>query len=168
VQAYKRMDHQSCLLVIVGDGPARAEIEQELAGVPVIFTGYLRGEALAEAYASADIFAFPSITETFGQVVLEAMASRLPVVGLLSEGVCDLVISEQTGYLLDARYIAEAEAVAGYQANLSKLVEAEQQRREMGLAALHEAQKYSWHEAMSHLVQGYQEVIEQTQPLIAA
>lgn len=168
VQAYQRMDHQSCRLVIVGDGPARAEIEQELAGVPVIFTGYLSGEALAESYASADIFAFPSITETFGQVVLEAMASRLPVVGLLSEGVCDLVNSGQTGYLLDARYSTEAESIAGFQATLSKLVEAEQQRHEMGAAARREAEKYSWHEAMAHLVQGYQEVIKQTQPLIAA
>jgi len=168
VQAYQPMDHQNCHLVIVGDGPTRAEIEQELADVPVTFTGYLKDQALAEAYASADIFAFPSTTETFGQVVLEAMASRLPVVGLLSEGVCDLVISEQTGYLLDARYIVEAEAVAGFQAHLSKLVEGEQQRREMGLAALHEAQTYSWHEAMTHLVQGYQEIIDQTQTLLAA
>jgi glycosyltransferase involved in cell wall biosynthesis len=168
VQAYRRMDHRHCRLVIVGDGPARVEMEQELAGVPVIYTGYLKGEALAEAYASADIFAFPSTTETFGQVVLEAMASGLPVVGLLSEGVCDLVISERTGYLLDARYMAEAEAIALYQANLSKLVEAQLQRREMGLLALCEARKYSWREAMTCLVQGYQEVIERTKPLVAA
>lgn len=83
VQAYRGMDHQHCHLVIVGDGPARAEMQQELANLPVTFMGYLRGEALAAAFASADVFAFPSHTETFGQVVLEAMASGLPIVGLL-------------------------------------------------------------------------------------
>jgi len=160
VQAYQRMDHQRCHLIIVGDGPARAEIQEQLADAPVTFTGYLRGEALAEAYAAADIFAFPSVTETFGQVVLEAMASRLPVVGLLSEGVCDLVVDGQTGYLLDAQHLAEEEAIAGYQANLSRLVEAEDQRCAMGLAALDAAQKYSWYEAMERLLQGYQEVID--------
>lgn len=51
-----------------------AEMQQLLAGVPVTFTGYLSGDALADAYASADIFASPSRTETFGQAVLEAMA----------------------------------------------------------------------------------------------
>jgi len=160
VQAYQRMDHQRCHLIIVGDGPARAEIQEQLADAPVTFTGYLRGEALAEAYAAADIFAFPSVTETFGQVVLEAMASRLPVAGLLSEGVCDLVVDGQTGYLLDAQHLAEEEAIAGYQANLSRLVEAEDQRCAMGLAALDAAQKYSWYEAMERLLQGYQEVID--------
>jgi glycosyltransferase involved in cell wall biosynthesis len=85
------MDHEHCHLVIVGDGPAHTEMQQKLAALPVTFTGYLTGETLARAYACADIFAFPSYTETFGQVVLEAMASGLPVAGLLSEGVCDLV-----------------------------------------------------------------------------
>jgi glycosyltransferase involved in cell wall biosynthesis len=89
VRAYRDMDRESCHLAIVGDGPALAEIQQDLVGLPVTFAGYLRGEALAAAYASADIFAFPSRTETFGQVVLEAMASGLPVAGLQSEGVSD-------------------------------------------------------------------------------
>src|SRR5260221_12816711 len=86
IQAYQTMNHEQCHLVIVGDGPAHAEVQQKLAGLPVTFTGYLTGEALATAYASADVFAFPSYTETFGQAVLEAMSSGLPVAGLLSEG----------------------------------------------------------------------------------
>ena len=53
IQAYQTMNHEQCHLVIVGDGPAHAEVQQKLAGLPVTFTGYLTGEALATAYASA-------------------------------------------------------------------------------------------------------------------
>ena len=67
-------------LVVVGDGPARAALEREFAGQPAAFMGYLRGRRLSQAYASADIFVFPSRLETFGLVVIEAMASGLPVV----------------------------------------------------------------------------------------
>lgn len=65
-------------LVVVGDGPARRRLEQGQSGA--VFTGTLRGETLAEHYASSDVFLFPSFTETFGNVVLEAMASGLAVV----------------------------------------------------------------------------------------
>ncbi|GAC1378223.1 MAG: glycosyltransferase family 1 protein [Ktedonobacteraceae bacterium] len=168
IQAYQRMDHERCHLVVVGDGPAHAEMQQKLANLPVTFTGYLTGEALATAYASADVFAFPSRTETFGQVVLEAMASGLPVVGLLSEGVCDLVNDGVTGFLLDEYKICEAERVADYSAELVRLVEDEQLRRRMSEAALREAQKRSWYEAMEKLVAGYEEVIEGVRMMVAA
>lgn len=65
-------------LLLVGDGPLRAEMGRSLAGV--ILAGERRGEDLARHYASADVFAFPSLTETFGNVVTEAMASGLAVV----------------------------------------------------------------------------------------
>ncbi|MFO6419767.1 glycosyltransferase family 4 protein [Hylemonella sp. W303a] len=76
-----RLQQPELLLVLTGNGPAREELQAELApyGPAVIFTGVLQGEALARCYASADIFAFPSRTETFGNVVLEAMASGLAV-----------------------------------------------------------------------------------------
>ena len=70
-----RSVHPATRLVIVGDGPERARLERHLPGA--IFTGALRGETLARHYASADGFLFPSLTETFGIVVLEAMASGL-------------------------------------------------------------------------------------------
>ncbi|KAL8279033.1 hypothetical protein RQP46_008491 [Phenoliferia psychrophenolica] len=93
----------ACQLVFVGDGPSRPELEVLCAsyGLDAVFMGYRKGEELAAAYASADIFTFPSWTETFGQVVLESLASGLPVVGLRAEGVCDLVKDGQTGLLLD-------------------------------------------------------------------
>lgn len=162
------MDHSNCHLVIVGDGPAYAEVEQELSGLPVTFTGYLRGPELATAYASADAFAFPSYTETFGQVVLEAMASGLPVVGLLSEGVRDLVEHGRTGFLLDTQKMSEEEQVAGYQELRLRLVQNQPMRHEMSIAASVSAHQHTWHEAMECLVRGYHEVIEAHQPLVAA
>lgn len=168
MQAYRSMNHDQCHLVIVGDGPAHAELQQELHDVPVTLTGYLKGEQLATTYASADVFAFPSITETFGQVVLEAMASGLPVAGLFAEGVCDLVEHEQTGLLLHTRKLSESEQTVAYQANLTTLVENEQLRKEMSLAAIHEAQRRSWYEAMECLTRGYQEVIQSAKTLVAA
>ncbi len=168
VQAYRGMDHSNCHLVIVGEGPASVEMQQELAGLPVTFTGYLTGEALATAYASSDVFAFPSRTETFGQVVLEAMASGLPVVGLVAEGVCDLVESERTGLLVNDSHIQEDEQIIDYRACLERLVQDPQKRHEMSSTALIEAQHRSWFEAMECLVRGYKEVAESSRPLVAA
>ncbi|KIR59176.1 hypothetical protein I314_05162 [Cryptococcus bacillisporus CA1873] len=89
-------------LIFVGDGPARKELEAKCkeANYDAEFLGHKQGEELAECYASADVFAFPSFTETFGQVVLEALASGLPVVGLDAEGTRDLVTHRTTGLLL--------------------------------------------------------------------
>jgi glycosyltransferase involved in cell wall biosynthesis len=167
-QAYHMMDHDHCHLVIVGNGPAFKEIQHEVAGLPVTFTGYLKGEQLATAYASADIFAFPSTSETFGQVVLEAMASGLPVAGVLSEGVCDLVEHERTGLLLDTHGLDEDEQATGHLTNLHRLVHNAPERHAMGQAALQEASLRSWSEAMDSLLSGYHEVLEARSPLIAA
>jgi len=87
-------------LVIVGDGPYRQEMERELAGLPVLFTGILRDEALAEAYASADLFVFPSTTDTFGNVVLEAQASGLPVIVSDKGGPMENIDIDQTGIVV--------------------------------------------------------------------
>lgn len=167
-QAYRAMDHARCHLVIVGNGPALKEVQQELADLPVTFTGYLRGEELATAYASADIFAFPSTSETFGQVVLEAMACALPVVGVNSEGVCDLVQEGRTGFLLDAEGLDEREQAHSYRIRLEHLLYNVVMRYTFGQAALSEAQQRSWPAAMQSLFAGYQEVMLGAQPCAAA
>jgi glycosyltransferase involved in cell wall biosynthesis len=167
-RAYRGMDHERCHLVIVGEGPALSEVQQELADLPVTFTGYLRGEALAAAYASADIFAFPSRTETFGQVVLEAMASCLPVVGVLSEGVCDLVRDGYTGYLLDTAGLDDEGQVMEYRARLEHLIYDGEVRNIMRQAGLWDARQRSWSAAMMRLLDGYEEVIVGAQPLAVA
>jgi len=166
-QAYRAMDRENCHLVIVGDGPALKEVQQDVADLPVTFTGYLKGEQLARAYASADVFAFPSTSETFGQVVLEAMACGLPVVGVRSEGVCDLVENEKTGLLLDTQGLSEDEQVQGYLAHLQRLAHNSSLCHAMGQAAQVEASHRSWSEAMDSLLSGYHEVIEERSPLAA-
>ncbi|GAA5902159.1 hypothetical protein JCM8208_002492 [Rhodotorula glutinis] len=104
----------ACQLVFVGDGPARAEVESLCAsyGLGALFLGFKKGEELAAAYASADVFAFPSFTETFGQVGSEAQASGLPVVGLRAEGVSDLVEHGKTGLLLDLNDLCPSTATS--------------------------------------------------------
>lgn len=89
-------------LTIVGDGAFRAHIETLFAGTGTHFTGYLFGDALAKAYASADVFVFTGTNETFGQVVLEAMASGLPAVVPDSGGVTDMVVRQVTGMICEA------------------------------------------------------------------
>lgn len=83
--------------VVVGDGPQRTELQARYPNV--LFTGKMTGEALAECYASADVFVMPSLTETFGIVQLEAMASGLPVAAFPVTGPVDLVKSGLTGVL---------------------------------------------------------------------
>jgi glycosyltransferase involved in cell wall biosynthesis len=86
-------------LAVVGDGPARPALAQRLAGKPAVLTGWLHGEELAAAWASGDIFVFPSPHETFGNVVLEAMACGLPVVAPRSGGLLDFMHHREHGLL---------------------------------------------------------------------
>ncbi|MGO8997013.1 MAG: glycosyltransferase [Polyangiaceae bacterium] len=102
-QAYRRLreTRSDCHLIVIGDGPYRQKLEASLAGVPTTFTGFLGGEQLAVALASADAKLFPSTTDTWGNAPLEAEASGLPVVvsevggpvELMEEGVTGLVVN---------------------------------------------------------------------------
>jgi glycosyltransferase involved in cell wall biosynthesis len=91
-------------LAIVGEGPYRAELEKLLPGA--IFTGIITGRELGVAYASADLFVFPSTTDTYGNVVVEAMAAGLPVAVSDVGGPRELVKNPQMGRVLKARNAA--------------------------------------------------------------
>lgn len=91
--------------VLVGDGPAREKLQK--AHPEVRFLGALSGEALARVYASADVFVFPSLTDTFGIVLLEALASGLPIAAFPVTGPLDIVASSGCG-ILDADLQAAA------------------------------------------------------------
>lgn len=98
LEAFFRLDCDA-RKVVVGDGPSLDEFK---AAYPeVLFTGALVGDALAEAYASADVFVFPSRTDTFGIVMLEAMASGLPIAAFPVTGPVDVVEPGVTGVLDD-------------------------------------------------------------------
>jgi glycosyltransferase involved in cell wall biosynthesis len=92
----------SIALAVIGDGPYREEMETSLIGYPALFTGYLAGEQLQRGYASADLFVFPSATDTFGNVVLEAQASGLPVIVSDEGGPHELMIDGETGVVFRA------------------------------------------------------------------
>jgi glycosyltransferase involved in cell wall biosynthesis len=90
-------------LIVVGDGPYLQEMETILAGSPITFTGFLQGEDLAQAYASSDMFIFPSTTDTFGNVILEAQASGLPVIVTDEGGPRENLIHDKTGFIVPAK-----------------------------------------------------------------
>lgn len=151
------MDHVR--LVIVGDGPARTELEQRMRGLPVHFTGYLKGHDLAVAYASADVFVFPSDTETFGQVVQEAMASGLPVVGARSGGTLDLVQEGVTGTLFTP---GEARDL---RMKVQHLLANEELRRSMGINGRLFAEQRSWPSVLGELMNYYARMLRHSRPL---
>lgn len=103
--AWERLyrEHPDSILSLVGDGPYLNEWKQRMPKGSTICTGFLSGEALARAYASADVFIFPSTTDTFGNVVLEAQASGLPAIVSDKGGPRELVKHGETGFVTEAR-----------------------------------------------------------------
>ncbi len=83
--------------VVVGDGPALAELKARYPGT--LFTGALHGDELAAAYSAADVFVFPSKTDTFGLVLIEALASGLPIAAYPAHGSLDVVGTDGCGYI---------------------------------------------------------------------
>jgi glycosyltransferase involved in cell wall biosynthesis len=92
-----RKTRTDCHLVIVGDGPYRAELEKRLAGAPATFTGFLEGDDLCRAIASADAKLYPSTTDTWGNAPLEAQSSGIPVVVSAVGGPAELMVEGVTG-----------------------------------------------------------------------
>jgi phosphatidylinositol alpha 1,6-mannosyltransferase len=138
-------------IVIVGDGPFRPALESTL-GDRASFTGFLRGEALAAAYASADIFAFPSRTETFGLVLLEAMASGLPVLAMRAGGVPDAVEDGRTGLLCDPR------APSAWTEQAHRLAAEPALRRRLGEQGRRTAVARSWSATFDRLLADYRQL----------
>jgi glycosyltransferase involved in cell wall biosynthesis len=143
-------------VLLVGDGPLRPALERRMQSF-ARWAGYRQGEDLADHYAASDVFALASLTETFGNVVLEAMASGLPVVALRAGGVGETVQPGLTGDLVDP-----SEPPARFASVLLKLVEQPPERRRMAQAARAYALLQSWDVIMAALRDRYRRVIEST------
>ena len=143
----------NCRLAIVGNGPAREELETYFADTPTNFVGYLHGLELASAYASADAFVFPSATETLGLVLLEAMAAGCPVVAARSGGIPDIVTDGVNGYLFDPN--DHQGAIVATQ----RLLAAKHEKEELRQNARLEAEKWGWRAATEQLRNFYQGVL---------
>ena len=141
-------------LAVVGDGPARPQLERQFGRRAVHFTGYLSGTDLAAAYASADVFVFPAANETLGNVVLEAMASGLPVVAARSGGLLDHVIDGETGYLF------EAESQDGLVQAVRRLVENPARAHALGMSGRARILHQSWEQVLDGLIAQYTTLIE--------
>ena len=139
-------------LVIVGDGPYLNEMKALLSDLPCTFTGALAGDDLAKAYASADIFVFPSTTDTFGNVVLEAQASGLPVVVSDQGGPCENMLPDRTGRVVPGN---DVEALA---AALTDILSNPRQRQAMGRAARRYMEERSFDAAFLKTWESYQAI----------
>ena len=136
--------------MVVGDGPARDELEERLPNT--VFTGFLEGDELAQAYASSDVFLFPSDTETFGNVTLEAMASGLPTICANAVGSRDLVNDESTGLL------CPPDDTDAFVKATRRLVLDTELRERMSTAAHKRAQDYTWDAILGRMNEYYDEV----------
>jgi sulfoquinovosyltransferase len=131
-------------LCIVGKGPQQEELHKWFAGTKTVFTGQLSGDALSQAFASADVFVMPSDSETLGFVVLESMASGVPVVGAEAGGIPDLIADGKTSFLVPPG------DTDGFVARLKQLQD-KKFRDKMGKAAREEAERWGWEAATSVL-----------------
>jgi glycosyltransferase involved in cell wall biosynthesis len=125
-----------CKLVLVGDGPLRAEVQQRCPGAVV--AGQRFGEELATYYASADVFAFPSKTETFGNVVIEAMASGLAVVAFRQAAAAQFIECGSSGLLCEPSEEGE------FPAALHRAVSDSSLARSLGAVARLRAESLGW------------------------
>lgn len=149
-------------LALVGDGPQRQALEKYFANTNTHFVGYLVGQELASAFASADAFIFPSRTETLGLVLLEAMAAGCPVVAARSGGIPDIVTDGVNGYLFELDAGDEGAIAATI-----RLLEMKQERETIRQNARREAERWGWSAATRQLQDYYQKVIYSELPKAA-
>ncbi|WP_018126955.1 glycosyltransferase family 4 protein [Balneola vulgaris] len=142
--------------MIVGDGPARAEVEELLPEAH--FTGFVNGEELARAYASSDVFLFPSHTETFGNVTLEAMASGLPCLVADAIGSKSLVDDGVNG-----RW-AKKQSIRDFTDKLEWIIADKDRMKELGEASRRMSLNYEWDKINAGLVKNYREALSMPKP----
>jgi glycosyltransferase involved in cell wall biosynthesis/predicted metal-dependent phosphoesterase TrpH len=138
-------------LVLAGGGPEEERLQERL-GEHATFLGWLSGAELARVYACADLFFFPSATDTFGQVILEAQASGLPVLAVAEGGPLSLIEDGVTGLLREADAAVLADA-------LVELASSPLLLERLSRAALASVRQRTWERALERLAEGYQQVL---------
>jgi len=131
-------------LVVVGDGPYRRTMEEALKGRHCHFLGFRHGVELSTIYASADLFAFPSTTDTLGQVVMESQASGLPVIVTDQGGPKEVVEHGRTGFVLPA------DEMSAWIETMCGLILNDGERRAMGEAAADSMQPFDIRHSFEH------------------
>ncbi|MFV2048199.1 glycosyltransferase family 4 protein [Metabacillus sp. YM-086] len=138
--------------LIVGDGPSKEDMQKK-APENMTFAGYLNGVDLAKVYAASDLFVFPSPTETFGNVVLEALASGTPVIGANSGGVKNIFKENQTGHLCEPRNVEQfTNAIIHLLTNHSL-------KTQMGKEARQYALSQTWDQIFEGLLTEYEDAL---------
>jgi phosphatidylinositol alpha 1,6-mannosyltransferase len=137
--------------VIAGDGPARSELEHMMPDA--IFLGFQSGQNLSEAYASSDIFVFPSTTETFGNVTIEAMASGTPPVCANKGGASGIIKDGVTGFLTKPR---DAEDMAN---KIELLLDHPERKAELAKQAFLYGQEQTWQRSFEKMLLSYDDVV---------
>ncbi|MFW6016416.1 MAG: glycosyltransferase family 4 protein [bacterium] len=139
-------------LIITGDGPLINDLKKR-ADKNTIFTGYKSGEELSRVYASADIFAFSSVTETYGNVIIEAMSSGLPVVAIMAGGIKENLIDGYNGIACYENYISE------FTEKLEILIKDKDLRNKLGYNARTYAMKQTWDSVFTKLITSYRRIL---------
>lgn len=137
--------------VVVGDGPLRESLQERLKNTH--FTGTLQAQALAHAYASSDVFVFPSETETFGNVTLEAMASGVPAVCADATGSSSLVRPGATGFLAPPR------DAAAFREHVERLCSDHELRARLSATSREVALEYDWEIVLARMLAYYREAV---------
>jgi len=148
VQIFK--NYNKAELWMVGDGPYKQGLKAQLPNAK--FFGYLKGKKLSEVYANADFFVFPSITDTFGNVILEAQASGIPAIVTEFGGPKELIDNKKTGLIVKANNKDFKKAV-------NYMVNNPEKTKKMGKNALREAKEKSWDKAFDKLFKIYKNLI---------
>ena len=136
-------------LTMVGGGPSHEQLKRHFRGTRTTFPGFLRGEELVDAYRAADVFLFPSTTETFGLVALEAMACGVPVIAANTGGVLDIIRDGENGLLFNPERPAEIGAL------VRRLQQQPALRERLAEQGLQHARSRSWQSTMDQLIDYY-------------
>lgn len=140
-------------LAIIGDGPSRTDLEELFKDTNTVFTGFLKGEELSEAYASGDAFIFPSVSETLGLVITESMASGTPVIAAYSEPTIEQIKDRENGLIYQKNSLSSLNACIDSLKDLELYEKIKTNGRKY-------SESFSWENASRAMLNAYEETLE--------